>query len=156
MKWVLYDFKTAKEPWFDAAEQVYLKKIKPYGALEVLHLKTLKVDRDEFELKKNFEAKILSEKLSADDFIILLDEKGKKVDSLEFAKLISAATQSGKKRGVFIIGGAYGVSEDIKKRSHKMLSLSDLTMNHLVAEIMLLEQFYRALTIIHRIPYHNS
>ncbi|MCC2680259.1 MAG: hypothetical protein K0R29_2835, partial [Pseudobdellovibrio sp.] len=50
MKWTLYDFKTAKEPWYDEAEELYLKKIKPFTAFEVIHLKTLKSDRDESEL----------------------------------------------------------------------------------------------------------
>lgn len=156
MKWALYDFKTAKEPWFDEAESLYLKKIKPYAQFEVFHLKTLKADRDESELKKNFEAKALSEKLTNDDYIILLDEKGKKMDSLEFAKLVTSINESGKKRGVFIIGGAFGVSDDIKKRAQKTICLSDMVMNHLVAEVVIMEQFYRALTIINRIPYHNT
>lgn len=156
MKWTLYDFKTAKDIWFEEAKQVYQKKIKPYGDFEIIHLKTVKADRNESEIKKRFESQILLEKLNQDDFIILLDEKGKKVDSMEFAKLINSIHESGKKRGVFIIGGAYGVGDDIKKRSQKMICLSDMTMNHLVAEIMLLEQFYRALTIINRIPYHNQ
>lgn len=156
MKWTLYDFKTAREPWFEDAEQVYLKKIKPYAALEIVHLKTLKADREESELKKNFESKVLLEKLTEDDFIILFDEKGKKYNSMDFSKLIVSSQESGKKRGVFIIGGAFGVSEVIKKRSQKTICLSDMTMNHLVAEVMLLEQFYRALTIINRIPYHNQ
>lgn len=156
MKWALFDFKTAKEPWFDEAEKVYQKKIRPYASLEVLHLKTLKADRDDAELKKKFEAKILLERLSDDDFVILLDEKGKKLGSLEFSKLIDSVLASGKKRGVFVVGGAYGVNEEIKKRCQKLICLSDMTMNHLVAEVMLLEQFYRALTILNRIPYHNQ
>ena len=155
MKWAVYDFKTAKEPWFDEAESLYLKKIKHYVSLEVFHLKTLKSDRDESELKKKFEEKVLLEKLSSDDFIILLDEKGKKMNSIEFSKLVQSTIESGKKRGVFIIGGAFGVSEQIKKSAARQICLSDMTMNHLVAEVMLLEQFYRALTIIKNIPYHN-
>lgn len=155
MKWAFYDFKSAKEPWFDEAEALYLKKIKPYAQFEVIHLKTLKADRDEAELKKNFEAKTLSEKLTSDDYIILLDEKGKKMDSMEFAKLVTSLNESGKKRGVFIIGGAFGVTDDIKKRAQKTICLSDMVMNHLVAEVVIMEQFYRALTIINRIPYHN-
>lgn len=156
MKWSLFDFKTAREPWFDEAEKVYLKKIKPYAALEITHLKTLKADRDEAKLKINFESKLLLEKLTSDDYIILLDEKGKKFSSMEFSALINSVQESGKKRGVLIVGGAFGVSEEIKKKSIKMVCLSEMTMNHLVAEIMLLEQMYRALTIINRIPYHNQ
>lgn len=155
MKWILYDFKTAREPWFDEGQQLYQKKIQPYAALEVAHLKTISVGRDSAELKKKFETTVLLEKLTADDFIILLDEKGKKLNSLEFSKLIESSQASAKKRGVFIIGGAYGTSEEVKERSQKTISLSDITMNHLVAELVLLEQFYRALTIINRIPYHN-
>lgn len=156
MKWVLYDFKTAKEPWFDEAEQVYKKKIMPYAAFDVIHLKTMRADRDDAELKKNFEAKIMLEKLTADDYIILLDEKGKKINSIEFSRVITSTQESGKKRGVFIIGGAYGVMEEVKNKSNKLICLSELTMNHLVAELVLLEQFYRALTILNRIPYHNQ
>lgn len=156
MKWALYDFKTAKEAWYEEAERVYQKKINPYAAFEIIHLKTMKADRSEAVLKKNYESKALNEKLSADDYIILFDESGKKINSLDFSKLISVASESGKKRGVFIIGGAYGVNDDIKKRAIKTLSLSEMTMNHLVAELVLLEQFYRGLTIINRIPYHNQ
>ncbi len=155
MKWALYDFKTAKEPWFEEASQLYLKKIKPFTQFEVNRLKTVSVDRDDAETKKKFEEKILLEKLTNDDYIILLDEKGKKLDSVQFANQIIKITESGKKRGVLIIGGAFGVSDIIKKRSQLTICLSDMTMNHLVAEIMLLEQFYRAHTIMNRIPYHN-
>lgn len=156
MKWVLFDFKTAKEPWFDEYSNLYLKKIKPFVQLEIQHLKTIKIDREDAELKKNFEEKVILEKISKDDFIILLDEKGKKTDSIQFSNEILKTINSGKKRGVFIIGGAFGVSEEIKKKSHLLICLSEMTMNHLVAEAMLLEQFYRALTIINRIPYHNK
>lgn len=156
LKWALYDFKTSKELWFDEAEALYTKKIKPFAPFEVIHLKTLKSDRDESEQKKKFEEKVLLEKITQDDFVILLDEKGKKLDSLAFAQLIQKTTESGKKRGVFIIGGAFGVTENIKKRAQQSICLSDMVMNHLVAETVLLEQFYRAQTIINRIPYHNT
>ncbi len=155
MKWVLFDFKTAKEPWFEELSALYEKKIKPFANFEIHHLKTTKHDRNEADLKKKFEEKILLEKLSSDDFVILLDEKGKKLDSIQFSKSIQKANESGKKRGVLIIGGAFGVSEEIKKRSQLNICLSDMTMNHLIAEAVLLEQFYRAQTILNRIPYHN-
>jgi 23S rRNA (pseudouridine1915-N3)-methyltransferase len=156
MKWALYDFKTSKEPWFEAAEQLYLKKISNYAELEIFHLKTHKADRENAEIKKNFEAKVLFEKTGHDDYVILLDEKGIKVDSIEFSKLVTRVNESGKKRGVFIIGGAFGVTQDIKARAQKTICLSDMVMNHLVAEVVLLEQFYRAQTIINNIPYHNQ
>lgn len=155
MIWALFDFKTAKEEWFQIAELLYLKKVKPYAEFQIFHLKTDKSDRSEKDLKKKFEAEQLINKLSKDDYIILFDEAGKKMDSMAFSELIRTVNISGKKRGVFIIGGAYGVADEIKKRADKTISLSDMTMNHLVAEIVLLEQFYRAHTILNRIPYHN-
>lgn len=155
MKWVLFDFKTAKEPWFEELSALYEKKIKPYASFEIQHLKTTKLDRDEADAKRKFEEKVLLDKLSSDDYVILLDEKGKKLDSIQFSQAIQKAKESGKKRGVLIIGGAFGVSENIRKRSQLMVCLSDMTMNHLIAEAMLLEQFYRAQTILNRIPYHN-
>lgn len=155
LKWALYDFKTSKEPWFEEAEALYTKKIKAFVPFEVQHLKTLKSDRDEAEQKKKFEEKAILEKISNDDFVILLDEKGKKLDSIAFSQLILKTSESGKKRGVFIIGGAFGVTDSIKKRAQVSISLSDMVMNHLVAETVLLEQFYRAQTILNRIPYHN-
>lgn len=155
MKWVLFDFKTAREPWFEELSALYEKKIKPFASFEIQHLKTTKHDRDEAEIKKKIEEKILLEKITSDDFVILLDEKGKKSDSIQFSKTVQKARESGKKRGVLIIGGAFGVTETIQKKSHLMICLSDMTMNHLVAEAVLLEQFYRAQTILNRIPYHN-
>ena len=154
-KWILYDFKTSKEPWFDEAEALYTKKIRAFASFEIIHLKTLKSDRDEAEQKKKFEEKALLEKITNDDFVILLDEKGKKPDSLQFADNVRKISESGKKRGVFIIGGAFGGTDEIKKRAQLKISLSDMVMNHLIAETVLLEQFYRAHTILNRIPYHN-
>lgn len=156
MKWILYDFKTAKEPWFEQAKEIYLKKIKPFATFEIHSLKTVSRDRDESEIKKKFEEKQLIEKISKDDYIILFDENGKKLDSIQFSKLIEQAMHSGKKRGVFVIGGAYGVSENVKTLSQQKICLSNMTMNHVVAETVFLEQFYRAHTILNRIPYHNG
>ncbi len=155
MKWVLFDFKSAQESWFEQAESVYIKKINYFSKFETVHLKTNKADREISQLKIKFEETRLLEKLTDDDFIILFDEKGKKQDSLSFSKLIEKAKQSGKKRGVLILGGAYGVSDTIKNKALATVTLSDLTMNHLVAEVVVLEQFYRAQTILNRIPYHN-
>jgi 23S rRNA (pseudouridine1915-N3)-methyltransferase len=55
-----------------------------------------------------------------------------------------------------LIGGAFGVSDEVRQKSHRVISLSELTMNHLVAESVLLEQIYRSYTILNRIPYHNA
>ena len=155
MKAVLFDFKTAKEEWFDLAVQTYIKKIKPFIEFEVVSLKSNKTDREESELKKNFELKELQKKLTNDDFVILFDERGKDLDSIQFSQQLEKVQTSGKKRIVFIIGGAFGVHDEIKSRAQLKISLSKMVMNHLVAETVVLEQIYRAFTIQKRIPYHN-
>ncbi len=155
MKTVLFDFKTSKEAWFDEASLVYYKKINAYCEFEIVHLKTLKQSRDDLSAKKKFEEDELFKKLSADDFVILFDEMGRDLTSIEFSKHLEKIETSGKKRIVFIIGGAYGVSENIKMKANLKISLSKFVMNHLVAEVVVLEQIYRAHTITNRIPYHN-
>ena len=155
MKSVLFDFKTAKEPWFEELQALYVKKINPYWPFEIQSLKTLKQERQDKEAKKKFEETELLKKITSDDYIILFDEKGKDLDSLQFSAALDKATQSGKKRIVFVIGGAYGVSENIFQKAQLKVSLSKMVLNHLVAEAVVMEQIYRGLTIINRIPYHN-
>jgi 23S rRNA (pseudouridine1915-N3)-methyltransferase len=155
MKSVLFDYKTTKEEWFEQAVLQYLKKISHYAEFEIQSLKTMKHGRDEAALKKQYEESELFKKLTPDDYVILFDEIGKPFTSEEFADQISKAETSGKKRIVYVVGGAYGVTDDIKQRSHVKVSLSSMVMNHLVAETVVLEQIYRAYTIKNRIPYHN-
>ena len=123
--------------------------------IEIQNLKPKKSSRDDAEYKRNEESKLLLEHLQTDDFIILFDEKGKSFDSIEFSKKIENALGCSKKRLIFIIGGAYGVNEEIKKRADLKVSLSVMTMNHIMAQVVSLEQIYRAFTIIKNIPYHN-
>ena len=155
MKTVLYDFKTSKESWFEQAASLYHEKINHYCQFEIQSLKPSKLDRDDATAKRKIETQELLKKITSDDYVILFDEKGKNLDSIQFSKTIENSFTSGKKRLVFIIGGAFGVDEDIKNRAQLKVSFSPMVMNHLVAETVALEQIYRALTIIKRIPYHN-
>ncbi len=155
MKSVLFDYKTTKEEWFEQAVLLYSKKISHYAEFDIQSLKTMKHGRDEATLKKEYEESELFKKLTPDDYVILFDENGKTFKSEEFAEQISKAENSGKKRIVYIVGGAYGVTDNIKQRAHVKISLSSMVMNHLVAETVVLEQIYRAYTIKNRIPYHN-
>lgn len=155
MKSVLFDFKTSKELWFDEAKAVYLKKINGFVDFQIISLKTLKQSRDDLKAKKKFEEDELFNNLKPDDFIVLFDEIGRDLTSIQFSEQIQKASTSGKKRIVYVIGGAYGVSENIKMKAHLKISLSKMIMNHLVAETVVLEQIYRAFTIQKNIPYHN-
>lgn len=142
--------------WVISAQEVYVKKIKAFTGFEIKDLKPKKHGRDQAEFKKKIESELLLENIKNEDFVVLLDEKGKDLDSIEFSKKLSRWQMSGKKRLVFVIGGAYGVDQDVRKRADEMIKLSSLTFNHLVAQTVLLEQIYRGYTILKGLPYHNS
>jgi 23S rRNA (pseudouridine1915-N3)-methyltransferase len=87
--------------------------------------------------------------------IIALDQSGRKVTSEELASLIKKWEIHGNNRIIFLIGGPHGLSEDIRKKAHILLSLSDMTFTHQMARLIILEQVYRAFTIIKGLPYHK-
>ena len=94
--------------------------------------------------------------MKADDYVILLDERGKELSSPEWARAIEMRMNEGTKRIVFIIGGAYGVSDDVKKSADATWSLSRLVFPHQIVRLILAEQIYRALSIIRGEKYHHA
>lgn len=110
----------------------------------------------EKDLKKA-EAVLLINLFKKDDFIILLDEKGKYISSPELAQLIQKlANDSSNKRIIFLIGGAFGVDEIIVKRANFIWSLSKLVFPHMLVRLILSEQVYRACSILRNEKYHHS
>ena len=109
------------------------------------------------EAKKKIESEMFFKFIKPEDLVVLLDEKGKSFSSLQFAQWMEKEGLSQSyKRIIFIIGGAFGVSDEIKKRARMTLQMGPWTLNHLVAQTVLLEQIYRAFTIIKGLPYHNQ
>lgn len=90
------------------------------------------------------------------DFVILLDETGKELSSPELAQFIEKRCMDSGKRVVFVIGGAYGVSQEIKDRADFTWSLSKLVFPHEIVRIVLAEQIYRACTIMRNEKYHHA
>jgi 23S rRNA (pseudouridine1915-N3)-methyltransferase len=156
LKFVLLTLTTAKETWAQEAKELYTQKLKPFVPFEIKELKPKKSSRDQREFKLKEESELILKELSADDFVILFDERGKSLSSEEFASQFEKIFLSGKKRTVFIIGGAFGVDDSVRRRAQVVVSFSKMVMNHLVAQTVALEQIYRAFTILKKIPYHNS
>ncbi len=96
------------------------------------------------------------EKVKPDDYFILLDDRGKELNNSNFVKQIEQVYNGGKKRLVFLIGGAYGVSENVKSRADFIMSFSKLVFPHMLMRIILAEQLYRAHTIIKGEKYHHQ
>lgn len=146
----------SKEPWLESAESTYLDKIKPYCKVSIHKIKSSRFERQDESKKVEAESLEILAHLDSSDFAVLFDEDGKSPTSIEFSKLLLKRWESGTRKIHFIIGGAFGVSESLKKRANLTLSLSNLTFNHHVARLVLLEQIYRAMMIIKNKPYHNE
>jgi 23S rRNA (pseudouridine1915-N3)-methyltransferase len=101
------------------------------------------------------EAELFLKKIDNNDFVVLLDEKGKNYTSVAFAKQLEQWLNSGKKRLIFIIGGAYGIHPSLKQK-YPSISLSAMTFNHQLVRLIFSEQIYRAFTIMKGLPYHNE
>lgn len=156
MKIVFLNLATAHEEWADQAQELYLKKLSHFIQVEVKSLKPTKLGRDSASEKRQSEGKLILATLEPSDLVILLDEKGVSFSSREFSKKLEQWIGTGKKRLVFLIGGAYGVSDEVKARADHKLSLSTFVFNHMLAQTVILEQVYRAFTIQKNLPYHND
>ena len=125
-------------PILKEAQNYYLRKLKNIEIMEVKKQRT-----------KEEEGKKLLEK--AKGYIIALDERGREMTSREFASFVQKHPFI-----TFLIGGADGLSEEVREKSNFLLSLSKMTLQHDVARIVLLEQLYRAEQIIKGTPYHRE
>ncbi|MDE2188306.1 MAG: 23S rRNA (pseudouridine(1915)-N(3))-methyltransferase RlmH [Patescibacteria group bacterium] len=104
---------------------------------------------------KEKESAVILKSIKPGDFVILLDEKGNEQTSVEFSNTMDQVTASGSKRLVFVIGGAYGVHDEIKKKARLTMSLSAMTLPHLLVRLLLVEQIYRASEILRGGQYHH-
>ena len=102
------------------------------------------------------EFKLILKKIAPNDIVIILDEKGKMLNSIDFATEIQSYMNKGKKRIIFIIGGAFGLSNKIYDKFKIRIALSRMTFSHQMIRLFFCEQLYRAFSIINNHPYHNN
>ncbi len=133
----------------------FLKRIQKFTPVSIVEIADLK-GQTQAKTIKNLEAEKILAKLKPDDFLILLDEKGKNYTSVEFADFIQKKDNQSVKKLIFLIGGAYGFDEKIYERANDKISLSNMTFSHQLIRLIFMEQLYRAYTIIHNFPYHND
>jgi len=146
--------KTHQKDWQVFIDE-YLQRANRYRSVEVLTLlpKTKKTDIKEV---REVEGKMLIDLLGAQSQnVILLDEKGREYSSEGFAQLISKQTLSGKKELFFVIGGAYGFSEEVRSKFTNTIALSQMTFTHQMVRLLFIEQLYRAFTILANEKYHH-
>jgi 23S rRNA (pseudouridine1915-N3)-methyltransferase len=135
----------------------YLKRLKHYTKIEVAEIAELRNTKAlTQEQQKAKEAELILKKLSAVDYVILLDEKGMELSSSQFAAYIDKKAVGSVTNLVFIVGGPYGFDPSVYQRANDKLSLSRMTFSHQMVRLFFAEQLYRAFTIIKGEPYHHS
>lgn len=155
MKYRLIVVQSKREEWHKLATETYLQKLKAFHDFEITSIKSSRQGRDDSASKKADESKAILCAIKEGEWIVLLDERGQSFDSVAFAKTLQKWQDTGKNKICFVIGGAFGVTEELAKRAHFKISLSPMVMNHLLAQVVLLEQVYRSFCIHKNIPYHN-
>ena len=135
----------------------YQNRLPKYWNFEIFEIPDVKNAKNLTpDLLKKEEAKLFNQNLENTDFVILLDEKGKEFTSREFAQKLNGYQNNSIKRICFLIGGAYGFSEEIYTRANEKLSLSKMTFTHQMIRLFFVEQIYRADQILQGKPYHND
>ncbi len=135
----------------------YRKRLTHYVNFETSIIPEIKNAKSlTFDQLKEKEGELLLDKFEVNDEIILLDEKGKQLSSVQFANFLSDKMLYSAKNVTFVIGGAYGFSDKVYKKANSLLSLSVMTFSHQMIRLLFTEQLYRAMTIIKGEPYHHE
>jgi 23S rRNA (pseudouridine1915-N3)-methyltransferase len=135
----------------------YTNRLKHYISLEINTIPELKNTKSlTSEQQKNSEAELIIKNLQPSDYVVLLDEHGKEMRSIEMADWMKRKMNTINKRIVFIIGGPYGFSQKIYDIAHEKLSMSKMTFSHQMIRLIFVEQLYRSMTILNGEPYHHE
>ena len=131
----------------------YVNRLKHYIPFETLNIKPQKASSPAEQQRSD--ASLLLKKLLPDEYVVLLDERGKQLNSVQLSDFITKNLNSSKRSLVFVVGGAYGFDQTVYERSNELLSLSKMTLPHQLAKVLLAEQLYRAFTILRNEKYHH-
>ncbi len=143
--------------WINEGLEVYSSRLRHYISFEIKEIAELKnAGSLSKEQIKTLEGKLILKNVKSSDEIILLDERGKEMRSVEFATFIERRVVAGIKEMVFVIGGAYGFSLEVYERANGKISLSKMTFSHQMVRTIFAEQLYRACTIIKGESYHHE
>ncbi len=150
-KILLYAIGKKESKCYECVYEELIKNAKKYATIEVVNIFNKKINQAQSSgLAKESYTLVLEPYLKSDYFNIALHPEAKELDSFEFSKLFK---EHGKI--AFFIGGAYGFESGFLQQCDMKLSLSRLTMSHKIAKMVLLEQIFRALAIVHNHPYHK-
>ena len=156
MKLHFWSIGKSHEPYVKEGIELFTKRITNYYPVEWKIIASPKnaASLSETDLKKK-EGELLLNSIRKEDWLILLDERGKQISSEGLAAFINARANEAVKNMIFLVGGAYGVSEALMARANLKWSLSQLVFPHQLVRLILSEQVYRACTILRNEQYHH-
>ena len=135
----------------------YLTRLPRHWNFEITEIPDVKNARNLTpDLLKKEEAKLFLNQIENTDLVVLLDEKGKQFTSREFAQKLDSYQKNSIKKICFLVGGAYGFSEEMYQRANEKISISKMTFTHQMIRLFFVEQIYRADQILQGKPYHND
>lgn len=145
------------ETYLQQGIENFSKRIPHYIGFEIKILPDLKNTKNLSEdQQKEKEGEMIIQQVNSSDELILLDEKGEAYTSVEFARFLEKKMLSGTKRLIFFVGGPYGFSKSVYAKASGMVSLSKMTFSHQMVRLIMVEQLYRAMTILKGEPYHHQ
>ena len=135
----------------------YVERTKHYMTFDVEVIPDLKSTKNlSEEVQKEKEGELIQKALQPGDYVVLLDEGGKEMRSIEFAQYLRHKMNTLSKRLVFVIGGPYGFSQKVYQAATEKMSLSRMTFSHQMVRLIFVEQLYRAMSILAGSPYHHE
>lgn len=136
---------------------IYEKRLRHYVGFELETIPDIKNAKNLSEVQqKDKEGDLILKKIGPMDVLVLLDENGKLLSSVDFSKYLQKKMNSGIKQLVFVIGGPYGFSDAVYEKANGQISLSRMTFSHQMIRLFAVEQVYRAFTILRNEPYHHG
>ena len=141
----------------EALVSMYTKRLNHYIKFAITTLADVRNTKNlSAAEQKRLEGEAILRLVTDSDHLMLLDEHGLELRSIEFAELLQKRMSAGTKRLVFVIGGPYGFSDAVYQRANSKLSLSKMTFSHQIVRAIFTEQLYRAFTILKNEPYHHE
>lgn len=145
------------ELYFTKAIEDYVQRARRYMSLEIEVIPELKNTKNlSVDVQKEKEGDLILRAIQPGDTVILLDEGGNEMRSIEFATYLRHKMNTINRRLVFVIGGPYGFAPKVYKIAHEKLSLSRMTFSHQMIRLLFVEQLYRGLSILNGSPYHHE
>lgn len=141
------------QKWLKEGFEDYFSRLKHYLPCSIREIQPGGAVPRSVAMEK--EGKLILEKITAKDWVVLLDEHGKDFSSEQLAELLNKRMAAGVTSMVIITGGAFGVSESVKSRADLVLSASKFTFTHQMIRLIIAEQLYRAMTILKNESYHH-